>query len=256
VNPAEEFDDMSTAQTTGPAYALLADGSTAEIRPAGPADRDAVKAMHEAMSPDNAYLRFFGFSRTAAETEARRICREPRPGQVGLLALVEGQLVGCGSYETIRGEPGKAEVAFAVADRMHHKGIATLLLEHLVSYARSQQITTFTGQTLTENTAMLKVFADAGLPVRRQASEGVVNLTVPLTRLADGTDLDAYLNAVAERERGADVASLRHVFAPWTTSAMPDTRGRSTRSTRTPARSTANPSWPLPPTCPSTPTWP
>ena len=56
----------------------------------------------------------------------------------------------------------EAEVAFAVADHMHHKGIATLLLEHLVSHARSQQVTAFTGQTLTENTAMLKVFADAG----------------------------------------------------------------------------------------------
>ena len=205
---------MSTARTTGPVYALLADGSTVEIRPPGPADFDAVKAMHEAMSLDNAYLRFFGFSRTAAETEARRICRESRPGQVALLALVEGQVVGCGSYETIRGEPDKAEVAFAVADRMHHKGIATLLLEHLVSHARSHQITTFTGQTLTENTAMLKVLADAGLPVRRQASNGVVDLTFPLPGLADGTDLDTYLTAVAERERGAEVASLRHVFAP------------------------------------------
>ena len=40
-------------------YALLADGTTALIRPASAADRDAVRAMHEAMSPDNSYLRFF-----------------------------------------------------------------------------------------------------------------------------------------------------------------------------------------------------
>jgi hypothetical protein len=62
---------MSTAQQAWPAYALLADGSTAEIRPAGLGDFGAVKAMREAMSPDNAYLRFFILSRTAAETEAR-----------------------------------------------------------------------------------------------------------------------------------------------------------------------------------------
>ena len=41
---------MSTAQAAGPAYALLADGSTVGIRPAGPADFDAVRSMHEAMS--------------------------------------------------------------------------------------------------------------------------------------------------------------------------------------------------------------
>jgi len=45
---------MSTVQQIWPVYALLADGSTVEIRPAEPRDFDAVKAMHEVMSPDNA----------------------------------------------------------------------------------------------------------------------------------------------------------------------------------------------------------
>ena len=206
---------MSTVRQAWRVYALLVDGSTVEIRPAEPGDFGAVKAMHEAMSPDNAYLRFFSLSRTAAETEARRICREPRPGRVALLALAGGEVVGCASYETLQGQPGqRAELAFAVADHMHHKGIATLLLEHLVSYARSHQITAFTGYTLTENAAMLKVFADAGLPVHRRTEDGVVDMTIPLPEDGAGTGLNGYLNAVAERERHADVASLRHVFAP------------------------------------------
>ena len=71
---------MSTAQQAGPVYALLADGSTVQIRPAEPGYFDAVKAMHEAMSPDNAYFRFFILSRTAVETEAWRICQELGPG--------------------------------------------------------------------------------------------------------------------------------------------------------------------------------
>ena len=118
------------------------------------------------------------------------------------------------SYAGLTGHPGQAEVAFAVADHMHHKGIATLLLEHLVSLARSRQITTFTAETLTENTAMLKVFADAGLPVQRHFADEVYELTFPLPRDEDGTALDTYLSAVAERESSADVASLRHIFAP------------------------------------------
>ena len=211
---------MSTASAADHAYALLADGSTVEIRPAGPADFDAVKAMHEAMSPDNLYLRFFNFSRLAGETEARRICRESRPGHVALLALSAGEVVGCASYDA-SGEPGHpddsgpvAEVAFAVADRMHHRGIATLMLEHLVSYARSHQITVFTAQTLAENTPMLRVFADAGLPVQRHYEDGVMELTIPLPSEVGGTALDSYLDAVAERERRAEVASLRHILAP------------------------------------------
>src|SRR5271170_2667805 len=208
---------MSMVQAAGPAYALLADGTTVEIRPAGPADFDAAKAMHEAMSPDNTYMRFFSLSKLSAENEAQRICREPRPGRAALLALSAGEIVGCASYDALGGpaDPGSvAEVAFAVADHMHHRGIATLLLEHLVSFARSHQITVFTAQTLAENTPMLKVFADAGLPVHRHSEDGVMEMTIPLPSQAGGIALDSYLNAVAERERRADTASLRHVLAP------------------------------------------
>ena len=191
-------------------YALLADGTTVEIRPAGPADFDAVKAMHEAMSPENSYFRFFHTSRLSAEIEARRICVNPKPGSVALLALAGPGVVGVASYVPLPEQPERAEVAFAVADHMHHRGIATLLLEHLVSTARSGQITTFTAQTLTENKAMLGVFADAGLPVERRYADGAIELTFPLPDRAP----DSYLDAVAGRERRADVASLRHVFAP------------------------------------------
>jgi acyl-CoA synthetase (NDP forming)/RimJ/RimL family protein N-acetyltransferase len=204
---------MSTAQDTGRVYALLADGTTAEIREAGPGDFDAVLAMHEAMAPDNIYLRFFSYSKRSAETEARRICRDPAPGNAALLALRDGELVGVASYAGLPGHPRQAEVAFAVADHMHHMGIATLLLEHLVSLARSRQVTTFTADTLTENTAMLKVFASVGLPVQRRFEGEVYELTFPLPR-DDGTALDTYLSAVAERESSADVASLRHLLAP------------------------------------------
>ena len=208
---------MNTAQETGRVYALLADGTTVEIREACPEDFDAVLAMHEAMAPDNIYLRFFSYSKRSAETEARRICRDPdseTPGSAALLALLDGELVGVASYAGLTGHPGQAEVAFAVADHMHHKGIATLLLEHLVSLARSRQITEFMAETLSENRAMLQVFADAGLPVQRHFADEIYELTFPLPRDKDGTALDTYLSAVAERESSADVASLRHIFAP------------------------------------------
>ena len=114
------------------------------------------------------------------------------------------------SYVPLQDQPGQAEVAFAVADHMHDRGIATLLLEHLVSVARTRRIVTFAADTLTENKAMLAVFAAAGLPVERRYADGVYKLTFPLPR----QDLDSYLDVVAERERRADVASLRHIFAP------------------------------------------
>jgi len=216
---------MSVTQEAGSVYALLADGTTVEIRPSAPADFDAVKAMYEAMSSDNIYLRFFNLSRQAAADEAQRTCRDAGPGRIALLAVSDGAVLGCASYYTLgelakpgdqagRGAVRTAEIAFAVADHMHHRGIATLLLEHLISFAVSRQIQAFSAEVLAENTAMLRVVTDAGLPVRRHYADGVIELTFPLPREDAGTALDTYLDAVAARERSSDAASLRPVFAP------------------------------------------
>ena len=220
------------AATAG-VYALLADGSTVQIRPAAAGDFAAVKAMHEAMSPDNAYLRFFSTSRTAAEREARRVTREPGPDHAALLVLYGAEVVGVASYEVVKSSGGKtAEVAFAVADTMHHRGIATLLLEHLVSLARARRIESFTAETLSENISMLHVFSDAGLPARSARADGVVTITIPLPADDTGKQLDDYLDTVALRERSANVASLRPVFDPGSVvvvgaSRRPGTVGRS-----------------------------
>jgi acyl-CoA synthetase (NDP forming)/GNAT superfamily N-acetyltransferase len=198
-------------------YALLADGTTVEIRPAQAGDFDAVKAMHEAMSPANTYLRFFSMSRTAADREAKRLTREPGPDHSALLALAGGEVVGTASYEVAKAGDGSlrdhAEIAFAVADSMHHRGIATLLLEHLVSVARGQQLRAFVAETLSENAPMIGVFSDAGLPVTKRREDGVVTITIPLPPDDTGTELDAYLDRVARRERKANVASMRPLFA-------------------------------------------
>src|SRR5204863_3025459 len=218
---------VSMVHERPPVYALLADGTTVEIRLAVPGDFDAVKAMHEAMSPDNSYMRFFNVSRLSAEIEARRISGNPVRGSAALLAVADGEVVGVASYVPLREDPHTAEVAFAVADHMHHRGIATLLLEHLVSLARSRQISTFTAETLTENQAMLGVFAEVGLPVRRRYRDGIIDLTFPLPG-QDSPDSDTYLDAVAERERRADVASLRHIFAPTSVAVIGASRRRGT----------------------------
>jgi acyl-CoA synthetase (NDP forming)/GNAT superfamily N-acetyltransferase len=196
------------------AYALLTDGTTIQIRAARPEDFAAVRDLHAKMSPENLYLRFFSMSRAAAEQEARRICREPSPDHAALLAVLDGEVVGCGAWELSGDGSGPAEVAMTVADDMHGRGIGTLLLEHLVSLARSQGVRTFVAETLTENTLMLQVFANAGLRARRTLEDGVYDLRFPLPSGEGDVDLGIYRDAVAERERSADVASLRHVLAP------------------------------------------
>jgi acyl-CoA synthetase (NDP forming)/GNAT superfamily N-acetyltransferase len=231
---------MSEPLAAGDAvYALLSDGTTVQIRQPRPDDFDRVLVMHQGMSPTNAYLRFFSMSRTAPEREARRLTRDPAPDHAALLAVYGTEVAGVASYEAERPSPGStvgatsAEVAFAVAETMHHRGIATLLLEHLVSLARARGLTAFTAETLSENVSMLRVFSDAGLPVRTRREQGIVSITIPLLPPDDGSrQLDEYLLAVARRETSSNVASLRPIFAPGSVAVVgasrrPGTVGRS-----------------------------
>ena len=198
---------------TARAFALLMDGSTVEIRDARPGDFEAVHAMHDALTPENAYLRFFSMSPLNGEREATRVCRHPGPDHAALLAWLGGELAGVASYELTR-KPGTAEIAFAVPDHLHGRGIATLLLDHLVSAARQRHLTSFVAEVLPENTPMLSVMADAGLPVQRKLVDGDIQLTCQLPAGEADQNLGNYLDSVAFRESCADVASLRHLLCP------------------------------------------
>ena len=213
VSASEGGEAMTDEHTGSPGrFALLSDGSTVEITQATPDDYDDVLHMHEQLSPSNSYFRFFSFSPQAPLREARRVSRPAAPDHAALLAWLGGELVGVASYEPTDRQ-GVAEIAFAVSDDMHGRGVATLLLEHLVSIARRRHLNAFAAETLPENLAMQRVFADAGLRVQRRFADGVIELTMPLPS-HDGGELDSYLDAVASRASRAEVASLRPLLHP------------------------------------------
>ena len=169
--------------------------------------------LHEAMSPDNLYFRFFSASPAAAEHEARRVCLEAGPGLVALLGLLGDELVGVASYD-LTADAAAAEVALAVADGMHRRGIATLLLEHLVSLARARGVNVFVAEVLPDNRAVLQVLGDVGLAMRRRSGNGVIDLSLPIPPNAALGEASVYLDAVAGREQHADVASLEPLLNP------------------------------------------
>jgi acyl-CoA synthetase (NDP forming) len=116
---------------------LLIDGTQAQIREVHPADRAAVRRLHAEMSPESLYLRFFSLSQGIGVEVADHIYRPPGSGHAAVGAWVAGELVGVASYEVV-GDDELAEVGLVVADRMHGRGVGTLLLEHLASLARTR----------------------------------------------------------------------------------------------------------------------
>ncbi|MFF3886007.1 GNAT family N-acetyltransferase [Streptomyces sp. NPDC001914] len=193
-------------------HALLADGTTVRVRPARPADHEQLQGFYEEMSPENLRLRFFGVSRRSAAMAADRACAPARPGYRALLAEVDGRVIGLAEYGTGKDadgdEEGCAEISIAVADGLHHRGVGTLLVEHLVSAARAEGITTFTADALSENHEVLRLFADLGLRTARRFEGPEVRCTIHLDQD------DTYLSAVEARGRAADVASLLPLMRP------------------------------------------
>ncbi|MHA5054373.1 bifunctional acetate--CoA ligase family protein/GNAT family N-acetyltransferase [Streptomyces sp. SD15] len=189
------------------AHALLADGTTVCVRSVRPGDREQLRGFYEEMSPENLRLRFFAASRSSADLAADRAAAPPRPGYRALLAEARGRVIGLAEYET-GDNTDTAEMSIAVADGLHHRGVGTLLVEHLVSAARADGITTFTADALSENYEVLRLFTDLGLRAARRFEGPEVRCTIALD------EDDTYLSAVEARGRAADVASLEPLLRP------------------------------------------
>ncbi|QIY66283.1 GNAT family N-acetyltransferase [Streptomyces sp. RPA4-2] len=188
-------------------HALLADGTTVCIRSPRPGDHQQLRGLYEEMSPENLRLRFFAASRRSADLAADRAAAPARPGYRALLAETHGRVIGLAEYETVD-DPETAEMSIAVADGLHHRGVGTLLVEHLVSAARADGVTTFTADALSENHEVLRLFTDLGLRAGRRFEGPEVRCTIALD------EDDTYLAAVEARGRAADVVSLEPLLRP------------------------------------------
>ncbi|MFI5960088.1 GNAT family N-acetyltransferase [Cryptosporangium sp. NPDC051539] len=194
--------------------ALLADGTVVLVRPVRPADADGLRHLHVDASGTSRRMRFFSTGDVTARAYADHLAH-PDDGHLALVAVRGEEILGVASAEPPipHGRPAdappEAEVALMVADRHHHTGVGTLLLEHLAAAARHAGLTRFTADVLAENRAMMTVFVNAGFTMSAARPEAsTVTVSVDLT----GTAVLAY--AVAERERRADAASIAPVLAP------------------------------------------
>ncbi len=192
---------------------LLRDGTLGIIRELVTGDFEVLLSLHEGLSPQTLYLRFFSASKVSATRYVARLVRPGTGDHGGVVLLVQGRMVGVAAYEcmdeaatTAAGEV--AECAFVVADDQHGRGIGTLLLEHLASLARRRGIAEFVAETLPENAAMLGVFQEAGYVVAFRRTLDTVAVSIDLK---PGLDL---FSALDRRERQATRASLQPLIQP------------------------------------------
>ncbi len=186
---------------------VVRDGSTVRVRPVRTSDRDGLLAFLEDLSPESRWFRFFsgGGNLGKAAAWAADVDYADRFGLVATIGE-EDRIVAHAVY--VRIGAGRAEVAFAVADDLQGRGLATILLAHLAAAARDRDIGMFTGIVLPENHRMLQVFRDSGFPLSVHSDPGRLSVELP-------TSLTPQARARFEdREHVAAAAAVARILEP------------------------------------------
>jgi len=187
---------------------VLSDGGTVHVRPVRPADASKIEALHERLSKETRYLRFFAPMPHLSSTLLERFVNVDYVDRMALVALLGEDIVAVARYDVVGDNRSRAEVAFTVDDAHQGRGLGTVLLEHLAAVAADRGITSFVAETLPQNRRMLNVFRAAGFGDERTFEGGVIQVTFPIQ------PTPASIEAVHERERQAAAASVRRMLAP------------------------------------------
>ncbi len=131
-------------------------------------DEPALRTFLSDLCLEARRLRFF--TGAADIAFAAHLAVEPGVASYGLIAHDElGMLVGHATYVQLDAE--RAEIALEVADRLHGRGLGTILIERLAEVAERRGIEVFVAEVLAENHEMLDVFRE-GFDARVVAREG------------------------------------------------------------------------------------
>ena len=189
---------------------ILRDGTTASLRPTRAEDQAMIQEFIDRLSLASRRHRFF--SETTPPVDAiASLCDSSNPCKqltVVVTRTIAGQprIIAAGSYWARTAE--QAEVALAVDDDFHGKGLGTILLERLGMLAIHRGFTRLWAVTHSDNLAMREVFRESGYPVHETYEGGDMQVDLSLHQTEHTT------TRLELRERIATTASLRPFFFP------------------------------------------
>jgi RimJ/RimL family protein N-acetyltransferase len=182
----------------------LRDGRTAVLRPIDRADAPLLIALHDHLSSEAQYFRFFGPKPRLSQAEAEYLANVDFHKRFAIVAEVsssegEKEIVGVGRFDV--NEPWVAEAAVVVRDDYQHIGLGTAILDRMREIGRGAGLRAFRAEVLAENTRMLDILEANGLDVT-PTETGVVSVSAPLElpRLIRGLRAGAELAEIV-RER-------------------------------------------------------
>ncbi len=160
------------------------DGRKLFIRPIRPDDEPLLQLFFRRLTPEDIRMRFFGPIRELTHELAARLTQIDYDREMAFVLIDGGEFLGVGR---LAADPGfeQAEFALLVASDRQGHGYGSLLLNHVLQYARARGIQRVVGHVLRENHKMLDLTKRMGF-VREGGRAGepdirIVKSTAPLS---------------------------------------------------------------------------
>ena len=155
---------------------ILRDGTPVLVRPIRPEDAPRLQAGFTRLSSESIYLRFFETFKELPDNQAAMFATVDYQDRMALVAAIqengEERLIGVARYSKADpAEPGLAESAVIVDDEYQSRGLGTILLSRLVTYARLHGVTTLLATVHSTNARMLHFIQRSGFPFQRKIVE-------------------------------------------------------------------------------------
>jgi len=149
--------------------ARLADGTPFTIRPIRPEDAELEQRFVGAMSPESRYFRFMETMDRLTPSMLARFTQIDYDRELALVAVLldgdrETEEMGVVRY-TIDPDERGCEFAIAIADNWHRHGLASRLMEELMTCARTRGLAHIHGEVLAANVGMLRLMRHLGFTI-------------------------------------------------------------------------------------------
>ena len=156
----------SEAGRDGGGDVIVVDGARLTVRPIRPDDKEALAGLFARMSDQSRRRRFLISKPALSRRELAYFTEVDHRRHEALVAVAaDREIVGVARYACEPGQGTVADVAFAVADDWHDRGVGSALARRLVDQARGSGIVRLQATTLAENTPARRLLLRLGFTV-------------------------------------------------------------------------------------------
>lgn len=158
------------------------------LRPVRPEDEPELAALYSRLGPETMYQRFFAVMARPPPSWAHILTKVDYDRRMAIVAIgPDSELIAVARYDYDEAAK-EAEIAIVVQDQWQGKGLGTVMMTELLTYATTKGIHRFRAHVLSENRRMLDMLARLGVILERRTERGVTSLLLePRARAEPGS---------------------------------------------------------------------